>query len=98
MESCTEKLARPVAREHPTRAIRAVRRGSEPEDPDLRLRIAEPRHRLTPEGLVRARLASRARDLGPPLTQPPTPLAADDLALALRELSRAPASQRSMRR
>jgi len=48
IQSPVKKIARPVACKHPPRSVRAMRRGREPQNQQLCVRIAEPRHRLPP--------------------------------------------------
>src|SRR5207245_8215594 len=48
-----EPVAAPVAREHPARAVPAVRRGRKPDEEEARARIAEARQRPGPVALTR---------------------------------------------
>ena len=65
-----EPVAAAVAGEHPAGAVRAVRRGRQTDDQDLRRRIAEARHRSSPIGLVGEGAAPLQRDLLAPGNQP----------------------------
>ena len=48
MQSREQKIPAPVSRKNPTRPIRPMRPRRQPYDPDPRLRIPKPRHRLSP--------------------------------------------------
>src|SRR3712207_3736224 len=63
MERGVEEVARSIAGEDASRAIRAVRAGREPEDDQLRVPIAEAIHGTTPVlvGEIRASLLDRDR-------------------------------------
>ena len=74
-----QEVARRVAGEHPPGPVAAVRRRRQPDEQDPRVRIAEPRHRPPPVRLVAEARHLLAGDLLPPLDQPRTQAARDDL-------------------
>src|SRR5262249_19520217 len=63
VERLVEPVAARVPREHPARAIAAVRGGREPDDEHPGAWIAEAGHRAAPVGLVAERPTPLARDL-----------------------------------
>src|SRR5262249_3469407 len=76
-----EEVARPVAREDPTRAVGTVRRGREPGHENPRLGIAEAGHRTTPVRAVAECSALLRGDLLAPRDETGARAAGDDLAV-----------------
>jgi hypothetical protein len=70
-----------VARKDAAGPIRAVRGGRQPEHEDPRTRIAEPRDRAAPVGVLSKRRALLPRDPLAVLAQPRTAVAGDDAAV-----------------
>ena len=76
-----KKIAGAIAGEHAPGAIRAVRRGSEADDQELRVRIAESRDRPAPILLIAIRAALGACDFFAVANQARTFAALNDLSV-----------------
>src|SRR6266571_579709 len=95
VQRLVQPAAARVAREHAAGAVRAVRRGREPDDEQPRPRVAEPGHRLPPVGPVPELALLLAGDAAAVSAQPGAALAGDHGAVhgperAGRETRQAP--------
>src|SRR3989442_643184 len=77
VQRLVQPAAARVAREHAAGAVRAVRRGREPDDEQPRPRVAEPGHRLPPVGPVPELALLLAGDEAAVSAQPGAALAGD---------------------
>ena len=85
MQGRPEEVARRVAGEDPARPIAAVRGGSQADEQDPRVRVAEPRYRQAPVRLVAEAFDLLARDQFAPGDEARAAPARDDLGGECRE-------------
>jgi len=85
MEGAVEELAGFVAREHAAGTIRSVGSGSQAEDQDTGLRIAEGRHGLAPIFVVEIGSALHLGDVAAMVAEAGAESAGDDFTLKNRE-------------
>src|SRR5256886_8207908 len=90
VERVEEPVAAPVAREHPPRAVAAVRCGREPDEEDARARVTEARQRPRPVALARVPARRRGGDGLPVGDEPWACAAAHDRGVQAVESSLQP--------
>jgi hypothetical protein len=76
-----EEIAAAVAGKHPAGAVGAVGAGRQADDPQPRPRVAEPRNRAAPVGLIGVRLPFHVGDRQAVGPQPVAGVASGDVAI-----------------